>query len=296
MTAIAKSLKIEDVLNINPVETPAVQPTNNPANPEREDIRQLFLTLYAPQIDKFFESKWWTTKGLQYLVMNRELCDKYDNLIGRFHITAANDWKGNQVTQNLEAHIIWETMALVRQASAVKPEANGSSPDPQEDVHEAARKLDIFEALLTNQPLSLPENDPIKAVEDANNLLDQMRSRSVAFWKQMGIFLSLSEPEESGASTEEIDGCLMTIRNLLDSREHRDILYSVAISRHLGTRLHKLVEAGKLDVKSPINTNDEEEPRNKLKVAREFIGRETMRGTNQIVQRICGMAVRSWTT
>lgn len=43
-----------------------------------------------------------------------------------------------------------------------------------------------------------------------------------------------------------------------------------------------------------VSTNDSNNEINKLKVAHHFVESEDQRGTNQVYQRICGMALRGW--
>ncbi|KAB8339148.1 hypothetical protein FH972_022084 [Carpinus fangiana] len=85
---------------------------------------------------------------------------------------------------------------------------------------------------------------------------------------------------------------LVTAQQIEDGQENRDILYSIAVARHLGG---KAADFPHVQPDTPIfglNTTD----KNRLLVAKKFLEDEAAtEGTDQVVQRICGMAVRNLT-
>ena len=291
------------------------------SNDNREEIKSVFLSIYGLGMDKFFETRWFTARGIHHLLADQRLCEKYLALTGRFGITANNNYHENLITQSLEAHVIWDSLLLCRQVSASIVSTNDSNSQVEIDagVHDAAKRLRAFEALITNQQVDadLPAKidefyEPSKA---ATGLNSQLIDRERGFWKQVAIFSSLKDESEeavrpdpnvdpamtgvvgpSGTDTEKIDACLKEMRMLLDSRENRDILYSVAIARVVGQSMaNKAIREGvKPEAPAPV-TNSEDDPKTKLHVARTFIqGESSGKGTTQVAQRICGMAVRAW--
>ena len=313
-----KPTKIEDILNVGAGFVPPVVAASASMAPNVRDlVKETYSSVYGNGIDKFLETRWFTTRGLTHLLQNPLLCEKYAMLISRFDITAASNYQENLVTQSLEAHVVWETMLLCRQVSASINTTNDSSAviETNEGVHDAAKRVEVFEALITNQQL-----DPANAITETSGqagsittlttttaLDDQLKTRERDFWRLVSKFCTLKyspqAPPATGSEASagpssnpatEIDGVLGETRVLLDSRENRDVLYSIAIARHWGQRLAERAEAEGGKLEQPVS-NDEGDPRNKLRVARDFITAEAGgKGTTQVVQRICGMAVMSW--
>ena len=306
-------VKIEDILDVGSGMAPPVINTASTLNPQqRDEIKNLYTTIYATGIDKFLETRWFSSRGLAHLLNNPILCEKYKFLLSRFHITAASDYRGNLVTQSLEAHVIWETFLLARQVSASINTTNdpNATVEANEGVHEAAKHVEVFEALITNQQL-----DPANAINDAQAqssstttpsgtpkpaLDDQLRNRERDFWRHTSKFCTLKDDSKSSAENplEEIEKALKDMRILLDSRENRDIIYSIAIIRHIGNQLAEKAAAegdkGQSASGQPVG-NSEEDPRTKVSVARNFIHSESAgKGTTQVAQRVCGMAIMAW--
>ena len=307
----APPMKIEDVLDVGSgIAPPAIISSSTLSPPQQEDVKTLYSTVYAAGMDKFLESKWFSTRGQTHLLNNPALCEKYRVLLSRFNITAQSDFRGNLMTQSLEAHVIWETFMLARQVSASINSTNepNATLEINEGVHETAKRVEVFEALVTNQTL-----DPANAITDTpphtNSttpsttpkpaLDDQLRTRERSFWRHTSKFCTLKDNAKSAAENpnEEIDRVLKEMRLLLDSRENRDIIYSIAIARHIGHQLaEKAVAEGEKGQAAQPLSNNEEDPRTKVGVAKNFIISESGgKGTTQVAQRVCGMAVMSWT-
>jgi white-opaque regulator 2 len=277
---------------------------------ERDKIKQIFESLYGPAVDKFLETKWFTTRGLSHLFNNPLLVEKYKVLISRFGFTAATNYHENLVTQSLEAHVIWETFLLARQVSASINSTNdpNAAIETNEGVHEAAKRVEVFEALITNQRLEFSSEisepsgqaTPQTSSGPRNTTLDnQLNSRERDFWRYTSKFCTLKDDTKRASENpnEEIDQVLREMRLLLDSRENRDIIYSIAIARHVGHQLaEKAAEEGKgeSNLAKPVS-NNEESPETKVAVARNFIQAESAgKGTTQVTQRVCGMALMAW--
>ena len=181
---------------------------------------------------------------------------------------------------------MWAMISMCRQA------ANNSAveeQDAREGVHDAAKRMEIFENLVTGDYLD-SSSAPSQATEESNGtgLNDQLKTRERDFWRLVHTFLTIRDDEASSA--KEIDDTLTSCRGLLDSRENRDVIYSVMVARHVGARISEFPD----NLQQPAN-NDEEDARTKVFVAKKFIEDESNgKGTNQVVQRLCGMAHRSW--
>lgn len=251
-----------------------------------EEIQAVFLATYAPAIDKLLEVRWYSEKALAVLMADQQLMADYSALINAF-----NDWNlsdGNTLArlESFEASIIWRSMVLCRQAPTVE---NGQFGQDFNLVAATAR-LNAIEALLSWNYLDHNNLSQALGMEAANppNSPDQFMQRQLDFWGEFGEFLTLHDNEASSA--KQIDDTLGRCRHLLDTYENRDIIYSMAIARHLGQRWADFPNS-----LPKLGTTSEKEIGTKLFVAQKFIEEEAEgKGTTQIYKRICCMAVRSW--
>lgn len=290
----AKRTKIDDLLAIGGIPAPPLAPPTTSLSPAMYDeIRSVYTTVYAPGIDKFLETRWFQWRGEAHLLHNARLCEQFAALIKRFNITQASPEYNHatDITKSLEATVVWGIMGLCRVIANTPNPTNGQINylDVSEGVHDAARRVEIFETLVLGQYL---DGEPLASVEPTRNgpaLADQLKNREQNFWRLMHSFLRIRDDEASSA--KEIDDTLTKCRGLLDSRENRDVIYSIAIARHLGQRMAEFPD----NLPQPT-INDENDARTKLFVAKKFIEDEANgKGTTQVIQRLCGMAVRSWT-
>jgi len=290
----AKRTKIEELLCLRGYQPPPPAPSTPVSASMKDEIQKIWLAAYAPGIDKFLETKWFGMRGLVHLMDNNTLCNQFSAVISRFTAypdpSDPNHYHHYYMTQSLEATVVWAMMAMCRQvASKSKSEsAEVDELDIKEGVHDAAKRLEIFEALVTGEYLGA-ESAPQQPDSESNGtaLDNQLKARERKFWGLMRTFLTLRDDEASSA--KEIDDTLAACRLLLDSRENRDVIYSIMIARHVGARIAEFPN----NLQQP-ESNDEADNRNKLVVAKRFIEDQGIRGTNQVVQRLCGMAVRSW--
>ena len=260
-----------------------------------EEIKTLYSTVYAPAIDKFLETRWFTTRGLSHFVHDNRLCQQYMNLLQRFN-TPPSNYNATFQVQSLEASVIWQTMCLCRGVSAaVNSASNGQdfNIEVNEGVHDAAERLEVFEKLVTNvylegEPLSHPTPS---AGRNGSMLDDQLKYREREFWKLVSVFLTLHDDEASAA--KEIDNTLTECRRLLDSRENRDVIYSIVIARHISQRMAEANGRANDSAEGKDNAVEKEE-QGKYDVAQKFLSEQAHgKGTTQVIQRICGMAMNS---
>ncbi|KAG4217779.1 hypothetical protein PC116_g33741, partial [Phytophthora cactorum] len=91
-------------------------------------------------------------------------------------------------------------------------------------------------------------------------------------------------------TTHQRDYFLGQLRELLDGRENRDVLYSLAVIRALAPNFPP-------DFESTLPPHlDETDPKSKLAVARKFIQDESQvtGGTTNVVRRFSELAVRAF--
>ena len=283
---VAKRTKIEELLCIRGISPPPPAPPTPISAATREEIKHIWNTVYATGVDKFLETKWFGLRGLKHLMQNSRLCDQFQTLIRRYAIDSSHPsyFSNYEITQSLEATVVWAMIGMCRQIAGNSPV---DEQDVKDGVHDAAKRMEIFENLLTGEYLD-SSSAPSHASEESNGtaLNEQMKSRERDFWRLVHTFLTIRDDEASAA--KEIDDTLTSCRALLDSRENRDVIYSVMVARHIGARISEFPE----NLQQPAN-NDEENARTKVFVAKKFIEEESNgKGTNQVVQRLCGMAHR----
>lgn len=286
----AKRTKIDDLFVINGVPPP---PSASTGIIDNEEIKNIYNTVYAPGIDKFLETSWFRLKGLDHLLKDRSLYEQFAILLARYKIDQHRPdyFQFTAATQSLEASFVWSLMGLCRQVANTPNSTNGQINHPEVDdgVKDAVARLEVFEKLVSGEYLdteSLPQPDDMS---NGTALEEQLKYRERQFWRLMHTFLTIRDDEASSA--KEIDDTIGSCRTLLDSRENRDVVYSIAIARHVGQRMAEFPD----NLQQPTS-NDEQDARTKLFVAKKFIEDEANgKGTNQVIQRLCGMAMRSWT-
>ena len=162
--------------------------------------------------------------------------------------------------------------------------ANGEykqTPGP-DDPNEAANRLTVFETLLTGK---VATTNVLTAPVPGS--ADHHRLRELEFWYNLGNFVTLQDGE--GDAATRIDDTLSSLRNLLDGRENRDVLYSIAVVRAIGPRV---AEYNNED--TPLHL-DESDNKSKLLVAKKFVADEASgNGTTNVIRRLCELANRSW--
>ena len=291
----AKRTKLEELLCLKGYDPPPSIPPSQIPPATREEIKQIWINIYAPGIDKFFETRWFGQRGLTYLMENNEICNQFATLLHRFTMNPQPSDPAQfvqyYVTQSLEASVVWSMMNMCREV-ARKPESEDGTggvdeADVKEGIHDAAKRLDIFEALISGEYMD-SESAPQPAETTNGTALDnQLKGRERDFWRLIHKFLTIRDDEASAA--KEIDDTLTSCRSLLDSRENRDVIYSIMVVRHVGGRIAEFPD----NLQQP-ETNDEADNKTKLAVAKVFIESQCEKGTNQVVCRLCGMAARSW--
>ena len=256
----------------------------------REEIKHIWITVYAPGIDKFLETRWFGLRGLTHLMQNNRLCDQFANLIHRYSYNPQDPSYLHilSTTQSLEATVVWAMMGMCRSVVNTLNPANGhiSELEVKDGVQDAAKRMEVFEKLVTGEYLDSESAPQVHEAEsNGTTFNDQLKNRERDFWRLVHTFLTIRDDEASAA--KEIDDTLLSCRGLLDSRENRDVIYSVMIARHVGARVAEFPDS----LEQPGSSDD----KNKLQVAKKFIEDESLgKGTNQVVQRLCGMAARSW--
>lgn len=151
-----------------------------------------------------------------------------------------------------------------------------------DDPFEAGNRLTVFETLLTGK---VATTNVLTAPVAGST--DHHRLRELEFWYNLGNFVTLQDGE--GEAATKIDDTLAALRNLLDGRENRDVLYSIAVVRAIGPRVAEYTNED-----TPLHL-DESDNKSKLLVAKKFVADEAAgNGTTNVIRRLCELANRSW--
>jgi len=290
------SKQIEDLANVSLAKRSVADllaqggdpPTSLPSTADVEqdpsiidEAKHLYYSIYAPGLENFLESKWFAHKGAQKTLADKDVLGQFAVLLQRFSQTNAQDPEELKYTASVEARVVWAFANLVRSGDM---KSSGGLVPAQDDPIEAGHRLTVFETLLTG------------AVSTTNALTqpvpgstDQLRLRELEFWYTLGNFVCLQYDAEGSA--KNVDDTLGHLRTLLDGRENRDVLYSIAVIRAIGQRVAEYTESD-----APAHF-DESDNRSKLSVAKKFIADEGAGiGTTNVIRRMCELAQRSWMT
>ncbi|OJJ49405.1 hypothetical protein ASPZODRAFT_61087 [Penicilliopsis zonata CBS 506.65] len=286
LVGLVKQCRIHDLLALRGIAPPPPHPIVAIAQTRSEEIQAVFLATYAPAIDRFLETRWFQEKALHHLMANSQLVAEYSALIDAFNDRNLTDPNVVARLESFEASIVWSTMDICRRV----PNLFNGNHEQDPDHLAASTRLDVIEALITGEHLDLNPLEELVHEPSSNppSLPDQLHQRILDFWNCIGHFLTLHDNEAS--SGKEIDDTLGRCRTLLDTYENRDVIYSIAIARHLGQRWADFPRS----LPHPITTN-EKDAGAKLFVAQRFLEQEASgKGTTQVIKRVCGMVIRSW--
>ena len=251
-----------------------------------EEMKQLYFSLYAPALDSFLETKYYTAHGLNKLLSDRSLMELSERLLFQFANTNAASEKDMIIAANVESRVVWALAGMVKQSASDNIKAEYKTVPLADDAVEAAHRLAVFENLLTGQ---VAKGNALTRPPQTNTA-DGHKIREMEFWYHLANFVCLREGDP--ASIRDMNETTKKLRTLLDGRENRDILYSIVIIRALTSQ--KVTEYPK--DQAPLQL-DEDDPRSKLHVAKEFIYNESHgAGTTNVIRRLCELFHRQMST
>ncbi|XDG10215.1 hypothetical protein ABKA04_009830 [Annulohypoxylon sp. FPYF3050] len=275
-------MKVHELVGMSGAIPPAL---DSPLTSEKlAEVRDLYDQVYAPGLEKFFETEWYTKpRGLGALISNTAVNEMLAGFLQSVSKTDANDVAGMQYSANLEFRVVWDLASLVY-ASEYKVNVGEQLPPP-DDGSEARNRVTVFEVLLSGDYLEQNPLQPPPAGAD----IRLHRIREFKFWYFLAEFLCVKDQLGLDMARQR-EYILGQLRELLDGRENRDVLYSLAVIRALAPTLPP-------DFESTLPPHlDESDPKNKLAVARKFIQDESQvtGGTTNVVRRFSELAVRAF--
>jgi white-opaque regulator 2 len=235
----------------------------------QQEVNDFYAFHYAAGLDRLLETQWYTTNGLQHIQSDLQLQDFIAQCAEQFKASADNPTL-TASTRSLEARLVWQLISMVRNST--------STPELVDRTY-------ILQALLTGQFLDGSR------VPSPPNPKTEPPTREQTFWYNLGRFTSARDDHTTDPILQrDISDSLNEMRSVLNTLENRDVLYSIAIARHYGGRMAGFHPTRRIVAAS----NNADDPVNKLKIAHQFVEIEDQKGTNQVVQRVCSMALRGW--
>ncbi len=281
-------MNISDIFGICNHSPPEVPQRTTPVPPALDDeFTQIFVNDYCQGLDVMLQTTWFSTNNN---ALNRVFADRALHEEAAF-FTETIKYKSSNTDMtgvfSQEARLIWHLLSTCKHTPPATNGTTGSANvfNESEDLplREVRARFDVLQALLINQNL---ESNPLRHISYPADIPESKRSE-VDFWLHLGDFV---HHFESDAPSGAADHALATMRGVLHMQEVRDAIYSIAIARHHGNRIGGFPNA----LPAPVNQHAESDL-SKLLVAMSFISHESRQATQQVLARICDMAMLSWT-
>lgn len=276
----AKKMRVDELVGLGRSLPP--EPKSMPDPAKMDEIRGLYDEIYAPGLEKFFETTWYTLEStsVQLLTGPEAVVKRIAGLLSLVGKADQHDQTAMANSAHVEFRTVWDLACL---PLGTNPRINPPSIiPPDDDSAEARNRVLVIDALLSGTILI--ENPLVRPPPTG----DLRRVRELDFWYHLGEFCRV-EPlghPPNAVIVSQRDQILNRIRTLLDGRENRDVLYSTAIIRALSSEFPP-------DFESTLPSHlDENDPKSKLAVARKFIQDESKvtGGTTNIARRFSELA------
>ncbi|KAM6537075.1 hypothetical protein FALCPG4_003030 [Fusarium falciforme] len=280
----AKKMKIDEIIDL----LGAAPPTQQTAQTEEvlNEVTKVYHEMYAPGLSSFFETGWYyfAESGKMSFPRDPRLMDLMASFLNILEAVRANDHAQMAYSGILETRIVWELARTSYQSPDQAPPMGAMALPRDGDANEAKNRVKVVEALLCGDYLQAnPLCPPLQDV-------DPHRTRQFDFWYNLAEFVRIRENPTLQPAVKARDDVLTRMRYLLDGRENRDVLYSIAVVRELSPHFDP-------SYGNTIPAHlDESDPKNRLAVASKFILDESQvtGGTTNVVRRFSDIAYRSF--
>lgn len=248
-----------------------------------EELTKLYYEIYVPGLCQFFETQWFKFRTEGHNPVSIFLHDKpLISLLGNFLVslhTVNADPQHTAYCSHLETRAVWAMAKLVYKV----PDGVNSrreDPLPDDNASEARNRVFVVETLLNGEYLA---SNPL--VPPPARASDVQRYKEFEFWYLLAESLLQRKITDLLAQQQILE----KLRNLLDGRENRDLLYSLVVIRHFGP-----------DLKSALGDMpdhlDERDPKNRLHVACQFLRAEAQPtgGTTNVIRQMAWIGSRAF--
>lgn len=286
-------MKVDELIALGGVSAPLAT-SSPPPSETLDEITKLYYEVYVPGLSLFFETQWYdfaknrATAAYPAAMLHNDkaLVSLFASFLQTISTIKSTDPVDMVHSGHLESYVIWSLARLPLSATPTQTQRSPESVPAEDDVWEACGRLHVFETLISGETLA---NNPLSPPPTAN--IHQSRKNELEFWYHLAKYLLLAHasPEPAHASARE--NCLSVMRSLLDGRENRDVLYSIAVLREYTA--HWDATWNEQNVPSHLEESDS---RSKLAVATRFIRDESKStgGTTNVVRRFADLAFRAF--
>lgn len=252
------------------------------------ELGSFYDSQYAHALDKLFETTWYTSRGFTALTEDHKLREFAVQCMEEMRAKPGyvGQTAPTPALASLEARLVWSLAMMPRTQHMYNTHDTSSNSL----TLELLPRLETVENLLTGRYLD-PSRIPAPPTAVLENTVEaNHKSNQQAFWHHLGRFTSLQDDQGDIQTLDAVATELTNMRMILHVLENRDVLYSIAVARHIGARMP---EWSPQNPQLPLSS-DPNDDANKLHVAHGFVQTEDQRGTNQVIQRICSMSLRAW--
>ncbi|KAK4152062.1 hypothetical protein C8A00DRAFT_16607 [Chaetomidium leptoderma] len=288
----AKKMKVDELITLGGA--PPHPPSAPPSAEMLDEITKLYYEVYAPGLMLFFETRWYdlannramTANPAAMLHNNPSLVSLFTSFIQTISKIQSTDPVDMIHSGNLELSVVWSLARLPLSVALNQRQQYPESVPAEDDPWEARGRLYVFETLMTGETLA---GNPLTPPPAGN--IHPVRRNELEFWYQLAKYLQQDHASASPADISVREGCLNIMRSLLDGRENRDVLYSIAVLKEYTA--HWDASYSEQNVPSHLEESDS---RSKLAVATRFIRDESTStgGTTNVVRRFADLAHRAF--
>ena len=283
----AKRIKIDDLLSggsssSQPLTPPSSEaaPYANPSNTV-ENMKTLYKSRYAPALDEFLETGWFMNRGLVKIRSDAQLVEVMTEIFERLKARGGSfvDEEDPSIgRQGKTAGILWAGVKMCY-GTSIPAADNRQDEDEDEfrddkDGAETLHRINVVEALVTGQPLEPVPSSPRRLS------VDRTADNATLFWKLLGRIAT-------ARAGEQIDSVLKDCKQLVEGKDTRKLLYTIAEARHVGKRPYDAAE-------DPTVSKGSKELLGELRRYIETVATSHAEPTTPLNRRIAGRAVAQW--
>ncbi|KAL2018303.1 hypothetical protein VTK56DRAFT_966 [Thermocarpiscus australiensis] len=292
-TLPAKKMKVDELIDLGGAAPPP--PSSPPSAEVLDEITKLYYEVYVPGLTSFFETRWYdftkipatTDNPAAALHNDQRLVSLFATFLQSISKIKSADHVDMVNCGHLETRVVWSLARLPLSNTPTQRQQIQQVP-VEDDPWEACGRLQVFEALMSGE--TLPSN-PLSPPPPPSSNVGPLRRHELEFWFHLAKYLLQAHASASPPDTSIRESCLSVMRSLLNGRENRDVLYSIAVLREYTAHWDALYN----EQTAPSHL-EESDARNKLAVATRFIRNESAStgGTTNVVRRFADLACRAF--
>lgn len=275
-------MMLEDIINqLGPHVAPQQA---NPTGEALVEVTKVYHEMYAGSLSTFFETNWFyfTDNGKMTFPRDRRGVELMMSFLKLLESANTDVAQHQDRLGKLELRVVWELArtAYYTVSPDASPAAQGVLPS-WTDPLEARGRVQVVEALLDGEYLAKNPLTPPYRDNDAH------RVRQFDFWYSLAELVCRRDDNHGPAATKMRQDCLARMRSLLDGRENRDVLYSIAVVREMSPRY------ASMDPSTAPQYINETDPRCRFLVASKFLTNEARSegGSSNVIRRFSEIAV-----